>query len=168
MYRFDWASTAYGGMLKACHALEIPFVVHNLDDPWAQRFLGEGPSGEALADQMHAAWIAFVRTGRPTAPTLPTWPPMSHSPGPRWCFPIIPPCRTTPVARYGSCGSKPGRHSADPGRNAIGTTPVGASRRPTLPGTGTPVSRRGADARAATAGFWDAARGRLGRLRWHA
>ena len=26
-YRFDWSSVAFGGALKACHALEIPFCL---------------------------------------------------------------------------------------------------------------------------------------------
>ncbi len=74
MYRFDWTSTAYGGALGACHALEIPFVFRNLEHPWADAFVGKTRGREALADQMHAAWINFVRTGSPNAPSLPPWP----------------------------------------------------------------------------------------------
>jgi len=74
VYRFDWASTAYGGLLGACHALEIPFVFHNLDNPWTQTFVGEAPGRDALADQIHRAWICFIRTGNPNASGLPPWP----------------------------------------------------------------------------------------------
>ena len=31
LYRFDLGSTAMGGILGACHSVEIPFVFDNLD-----------------------------------------------------------------------------------------------------------------------------------------
>ena len=40
MYRFDFATPAMGGVLGACHALEIPFVFSSLDAPGAAMFVG--------------------------------------------------------------------------------------------------------------------------------
>ena len=31
MYRFDWESPAFGGVLGAAHAMDIPFVFNTLD-----------------------------------------------------------------------------------------------------------------------------------------
>lgn len=65
-YEFVWASSAFGGALGACHALEIPFVFDHLertDDPdlFAD---GEAPP-QALADTMHRAWVDFITDGDP-------------------------------------------------------------------------------------------------------
>jgi para-nitrobenzyl esterase len=50
--------------LRAAHALELGFVFDVLDDPEAQRLAGpDAPA--ALAAEMHAAWIAFAKTGDP-------------------------------------------------------------------------------------------------------
>jgi para-nitrobenzyl esterase len=64
MYRFDWPSTAFGGKLGACHALEIPFAFDNLDAPGAGVFTG-GDAPQAIATEMHAAWVSFARDGDP-------------------------------------------------------------------------------------------------------
>jgi len=75
MYRFDFATPAWGGQLGACHALEIPFVFDNLDAPGAAMFTGDVTDAlRTLARQMQQAWIAFARTGRPSADGLPDWP----------------------------------------------------------------------------------------------
>ena len=73
-YLFTWESRAFDGRLKSTHALEIPFVFNNLTRPGADIFLGPGPSPQALADVMHAAWIAFVRTGDPSCDAVGAWP----------------------------------------------------------------------------------------------
>ena len=75
MYRFDYASPAMGGALGACHALEIPFVFEALEAPGASMFVG--PVSEelrTLSRRMHESWVAFARTGRPSAGGLPEWP----------------------------------------------------------------------------------------------
>lgn len=75
MYLFAHRSPAFGGMLGACHALEIPFVWDNLARPGAAMFAGEPTSElEALAEAMADAWVAFARTGAPSADELPDWP----------------------------------------------------------------------------------------------
>lgn len=64
MYRFEWPSSAFGGRLGACHALEIPFVFDNLDAPGADVFTG-GTAPQATATAMHEAWVSFAKTGDP-------------------------------------------------------------------------------------------------------
>jgi para-nitrobenzyl esterase len=74
MYRFDWPTPAFGGTLKACHALEIPFVWNNLDKLGVNMLTGDSPARQKVAQAMHAAWIAFARGGNPNTPDLPQWP----------------------------------------------------------------------------------------------
>jgi para-nitrobenzyl esterase len=73
MYLFDWKSGAFGGLLGAAHAMEVPFVFHLVRQPGAEVLLGADAPVE-LADQMQDAWIAFARTGDPAHPGLPAWP----------------------------------------------------------------------------------------------
>jgi len=64
-YRFAFASTAMGGMLGSCHALEIPFVFDNLDKPGVEQFTGPD-APRHLAASMRDCWTSFARTGEPT------------------------------------------------------------------------------------------------------
>ena len=64
MYEFGWRSPAYDGQLGACHAAEIAFVFDNLGAAGESRLIGTQPP-QALADAMHAAWVAFAATGDP-------------------------------------------------------------------------------------------------------
>jgi para-nitrobenzyl esterase len=75
MYRFDWQSPAFGGVLGAAHAVELPFVWNTLDPEISRRFTGDSPSSQPLADRMHASWAAFIRSGNPAIASLPAWPP---------------------------------------------------------------------------------------------
>ncbi|GIN94776.1 para-nitrobenzyl esterase [Siminovitchia terrae] len=71
MYLFTWPSKIEG--LGACHAVEVPFVFHNLSDADAELFLGENPP-ESLADQMQNAWVSFAQSGNPAHSGIPDWP----------------------------------------------------------------------------------------------
>ncbi|ADU50751.1 Carboxylesterase type B [Thermaerobacter marianensis DSM 12885] len=73
-YRFDFETPVLGGVLGACHALEIPFVFNTLDRAGADRFTGTAPERYAVAQAMHRAWIAFAREGNPQHDGLPEWP----------------------------------------------------------------------------------------------
>jgi para-nitrobenzyl esterase len=68
LYRFDWCTPAFGGLLGACHGIEIPFVFDSLAVPSAEVFLGTGPEREAVAAAVHGAWVAFATTGDPGWP----------------------------------------------------------------------------------------------------
>ena len=63
-YEFAWGSPRFDGRLGACHALEIGFTFDNLADPAGIPLAGDEPP-QSLADEMHAAWVSFVRNGTP-------------------------------------------------------------------------------------------------------
>jgi para-nitrobenzyl esterase len=66
VYRFDWATPVFGGVLGACHALEIPFMFNNLDAAGSSMFTGPASAEmRAMALTMHDAWHTFARTGSP-------------------------------------------------------------------------------------------------------
>jgi para-nitrobenzyl esterase len=66
-YLLSWRSPAFDGRIGAAHGLDIPFAFDNLDDPMAQRLLGTDPP-QALADEMHGAWVRFMTDGDPGWP----------------------------------------------------------------------------------------------------
>ncbi|MER7876458.1 carboxylesterase family protein [Streptomyces solisilvae] len=68
MYEFAWRSPRFGARLGACHTLELGFVFDRLRDPSYAPILGDHPP-QALADEMHQAWVSFAKTGDPG------WPP---------------------------------------------------------------------------------------------
>jgi para-nitrobenzyl esterase len=72
--RFAWRSRGFGGVLKACHAADLPFVFGGLrkGDQLAEMLLG-GPATEhdlALAARMVRAWADFAATGDPGWPAV--------------------------------------------------------------------------------------------------
>jgi para-nitrobenzyl esterase len=75
MYRFDWESPVFGGVLGAAHAMDLPFVWNTLDTGLSRMFTGDSPDRQPLADLMHASWAAFIRSGNPALASLPAWPP---------------------------------------------------------------------------------------------
>lgn len=68
MYWFTWASPAFGGVLGACHGLDIPFAFHQLDAPGVTMFTGDGADRTLVADA-YAGALAHL-TDRAEAP----WP----------------------------------------------------------------------------------------------
>ena len=64
VYEFSWRSPQFGGRLGACHALEIGFVFDNLHDPSGEPLAGSAPP-QVLADEVHGAWVGFVKSGDP-------------------------------------------------------------------------------------------------------
>jgi para-nitrobenzyl esterase len=74
MYRFDYASTAFGGVLGACHAIDVPFAFANLDRRGVDMMLGGiDDDTRRLADRTSQAWATAARTGSPEHDDLP-WP----------------------------------------------------------------------------------------------
>ncbi len=79
LYRFEFTTG-----LGAIHALESPFVIDSRQsdtqhdqaaDSNPMASLYEIPtSGRKLAADMHAAWAAFIHSGKPFAEGLPEWP----------------------------------------------------------------------------------------------
>jgi para-nitrobenzyl esterase len=73
-YLFTWASPAFGGMLGACHAIELGFVFGTHAAKGMAAFSGSGPAADALAGSTMDAWLAFARTGDPSCASLGRWP----------------------------------------------------------------------------------------------
>jgi para-nitrobenzyl esterase len=61
-----------GGLFKASHALEIPFVFDGVE---AAPITGARADRQQLADLMSEAWLAFARNGDPNHAALPAWKP---------------------------------------------------------------------------------------------
>jgi len=75
MYEFAYPTPVAGGILRATHALEIPFVWDNLGAEGAALFVGAVDDGlRSLSTSLADAWVAFARNGEPSAEGLPTWP----------------------------------------------------------------------------------------------
>lgn len=68
LYRFSWPS---GHFCFAEHCLDVPFFFDCLDGPAMEPLAGPNPP-QALADEVHAAAVAFVVTGEPGA-EWPRW-----------------------------------------------------------------------------------------------
>jgi para-nitrobenzyl esterase len=77
VYLFDWECPAFGGVLGACHALELPFVFGVVHVPTVQLFTGSGPAADALSATMQGAWLSFAHSGDPSQAGLewPAWDP---------------------------------------------------------------------------------------------
>ena len=71
MYSLAWETPAFGGRLKAPHALDLPFV---FDTTEVAEATAGAPGARDLAAVMSAAWIAFARAGNPRTEALPNWP----------------------------------------------------------------------------------------------
>ncbi|MEO3862688.1 carboxylesterase family protein [Acrocarpospora sp. B8E8] len=68
--RADLARPGMGGILGACHGLDVPLVFGNLDRGQPAALIGDGPfpEAEALSAQMRAAWTRFAVDGDPGWP----------------------------------------------------------------------------------------------------
>jgi para-nitrobenzyl esterase len=92
VYEFDYASRAFGGLLGACHIVDVPFVLDNLDRGGVDLFLGGlDDAAHRLAAATSGAWLAFARTGDPSHEGLPPW------------TPYDPDHRTTMILAAGGC-----------------------------------------------------------------
>jgi para-nitrobenzyl esterase len=68
-YIFTWKSPALGGVLGACHGLDVNFVFGTC----SSLFEGSGPSVDNLSRNIQDAWLAFARTGDPSCPGIGQW-----------------------------------------------------------------------------------------------
>jgi para-nitrobenzyl esterase len=73
VYQFNWESPMLGGVLGACHAVELPFVFGALHKEGADQFVGNGPEAETLEQRVMDAWIAFATSGTPGHDALDGW-----------------------------------------------------------------------------------------------
>ena len=96
VYQFNWRSTAMSSAFGACHFLEVPFVFDQLDNDQARGIAGDPP--QELANDVHAAWVAFVKTGDPQHSGLPTWPAWDSTQRPTMCFDLAASVDNDPAA----------------------------------------------------------------------
>ncbi len=75
VYLFTYETPIFGGILRSCHALEIPFVFGSVHDPRVAAFTGAGPAVPDLSQEMQRAWLSFARFGDPAAHNAGSWPP---------------------------------------------------------------------------------------------
>lgn len=64
VYEFGWPSPLLDGRLGACHTAEIAFAFDQLATPASAMIAGVNPP-QKLADEMHGAWVSFVKGGDP-------------------------------------------------------------------------------------------------------
>jgi para-nitrobenzyl esterase len=70
VYELTWPAPGLGGVLGACHGLDVPLVFGNLGSGSPAMLIGESPTAEAvgLSARMRAAWTAFAADGDPGWP----------------------------------------------------------------------------------------------------
>jgi para-nitrobenzyl esterase len=75
LYRWDYESTALGGVLGATHGGDIPFAFNNFDlTPMA----GNRPENSRMGRIVSEAWVRFAHDGDPNHSDLPRWRPYSQ------------------------------------------------------------------------------------------
>jgi para-nitrobenzyl esterase len=75
LYEFTWPASLFGGVLGACHGIDVPFVMGSIGTPGGDRFAGSGPDAVALQERVMDAWLAFARSGNPNHAGLKNWVP---------------------------------------------------------------------------------------------
>jgi para-nitrobenzyl esterase len=73
LYELTWPAPGMGGVLGACHGLDVPLVFGNLTAGQTAMLIGEPTAeAEALSLQMRAAWVSFATHGEPGWPAYDT------------------------------------------------------------------------------------------------
>lgn len=81
-YYFTWTSPSLGGLLGACHALELGFVFGTYDGrPGLTEFYGAGEKADTLSLAMTSAWGNFATNGK-----IEGWPHYKQGGGPVMTF----------------------------------------------------------------------------------
>jgi len=83
-YRFDYTGFRLGGIIKALHAMEIPYVFNSMDRMPFCFFYGKKqmPAAEELSRVIQGYWVNFAHTGNPNGDGLPEWEPFLLPGGP--------------------------------------------------------------------------------------
>ncbi|GAA4882997.1 carboxylesterase/lipase family protein [Saccharopolyspora cebuensis] len=70
LYEFGWRTPARGGVLGACHSLDVPFTFGATGGPMAAALLEGSDPDEvaALSGRIRGAWTSFAATGDPGWP----------------------------------------------------------------------------------------------------
>jgi para-nitrobenzyl esterase len=83
LYFWKWLSPGAGGKFGAVHGVDVGLAFHNASGEIAG---GGSPEGQAMADRLASAWVAFARTGNPNNPQIPEWPPYDAATKPTMIF----------------------------------------------------------------------------------
>ncbi|MBF9067461.1 carboxylesterase/lipase family protein [Streptacidiphilus fuscans] len=67
LFELSLESPAMGGVLGACHSLDVPLAFGSLDSPTGRGLLGDQPSPAAVAvsEELRRAWVRFATSGDP-------------------------------------------------------------------------------------------------------
>ncbi|TMR13601.1 carboxylesterase family protein [Nonomuraea turkmeniaca] len=70
LYELTWPAPGMGGMLGACHGLDVPLTFGVFDAGLGAGLMGDqvSPEGEALSQHIRTAWTTFAATGDPGWP----------------------------------------------------------------------------------------------------
>ncbi len=73
LYELTWPAPGLGGVLGACHGLDVPLVLGNLTAGQPALLVGDPtPEAEAMSAQLRGAWTAFAADGDPGWPSWDT------------------------------------------------------------------------------------------------
>ncbi len=73
LYELTWSAPGMGGVLGACHGLDVPLVFGNLTAGQPAALIGDvTPEAVAISSQLRAAWTAFATSGDPGWPAYDT------------------------------------------------------------------------------------------------
>jgi para-nitrobenzyl esterase len=74
VYELTWPAPGMGGVLGACHGLDVPLVFGNLTSGQPAMLIGDDlTEAEAVSAQMRSAWTRFATDGEPG------WPPYDRA-----------------------------------------------------------------------------------------
>lgn len=73
VYYWTWAADSGQNAGIAFHGVEMSYVFDNVEALRA-RYIIPDAAIQARATAMHALWVNFVKTGKPSAPGVPAWP----------------------------------------------------------------------------------------------
>ena len=72
MHWFTYPTPTFGGVLGACHGLDIPYAFDNLTRPGVELFTGDGTDRQGVANTFAGAVVRYARTGDPGWPDYDT------------------------------------------------------------------------------------------------
>jgi para-nitrobenzyl esterase len=70
LFELQLTAPVSGGILGACHSLDVPLAFGTLDSPTGRQFFGDRPTAGVLAvsRELQQAWVRFASTGDPGWP----------------------------------------------------------------------------------------------------
>lgn len=70
LFELQLAATAAGGVLGACHSIDVPLAFGTLDSPTGRHVFGDRPTPEvsAVSRELQRGWVRFATAGDPGWP----------------------------------------------------------------------------------------------------